>query len=448
MPFKKDFVWGSATASYQVEGAAFKDGKGLNIWDTTTRKPDYTFDGHNGDEACDSYHRYKEDVKIMKEIGLKAYRYSVSWARVMPEGVGSVNEKGLDYYDRLTDELLENGIEPYVTLFHWDLPYELYKKGGWLNGDIGKWFGEYADIVSDRLKDRVKNFFTINEPQCVIGAGYVNGEHAPALNVPPRDAILGIHNTLLAHGYGHSAIKANIPHARIGYAPATAVRIPARNTPESIEAARRETMRVYDQPWWSNTAWADPIMFGAYPSEMLEKFGDIMPAFTDDMKKIHTGLDFFAFNTYHGEIVDMNDNGEVYYVKRKWGYPRTTMNWPVDPDCLYWGAKFFYERYKKPIIISENGIACPDWICRDGKVHDSMRTDYIQRHIASLRKAADEGVDVEGYFLWSLLDNFEWKHGYSQRFGIVYVDFDTKERTIKDSAYAYRDIILSNGANL
>lgn len=449
MPFKKDFVWGSATASYQVEGAAFEDGKGLNIWDTTTRKKNYTFDYHNGDTACDSYHRYKEDVQIMKEIGLKAYRYSVSWARVMPDGTGKVNEKGLDYYSRLTDELLENGIEPYVTLFHWDLPYELYKKGGWLNSDIGKWFGEYAHVLTDKLGDRVKNFFTINEPQCIIGAGYINGEHAPALNVPARDGLLGIHNTLLAHGNGYRAIKANVPKARVGYAPATAVRIPNRNTVESIEAARRETMRVYDDPWWSNTAWSDTIEYGAYPKEMLEKFGHIMPFVKDeDMKTIHTGLDFFAFNTYHGEIVDVNEKGEIYYVKRKAGYPRTTMGWPVDESCLYWGAKFFYERYKKPVIISENGTAVPDWVCRDGKVHDGMRTDYVERHLKYLKKAADEGVDVDGYFLWSLLDNFEWKHGYSQRFGIVYVDFETKERIIKDSAYAYKNIILANGENL
>ncbi len=449
MGFKKDFVWGSATASYQVEGAAFEDGKGLNIWDTTSRNPNYTFDHHNGDTACDSYHRYKEDVKIMKELALKAYRYSISWARVMPEGVGKVNEKGLDYYDRLTDELLKNGIEPYVTLFHWDLPYELYKKGGWMNPDIGKWFGEYALIVAKRLGDRVKNYFTVNEPQCIIGAGYVNGDHAPALKVGPREGILGIHNTLLAHGEGYRAIKAANGGARVGYAPATAVRIPNKNTPESVEAARRETMAVYNEPWWANTPWSDTIMFGDYPEEMYKKFSHLMDFVKDEaLKTIHTGLDFFAFNTYHGEKVDMNEKGEVYYVKRPDGYPRTTMGWPVDEDCLYWGAKFFYERYKKPIIISENGMAATDWICRDGKVHDAMREDYVKRHLSCLKKACDEGVDVEGYFLWSLLDNFEWKLGYSQRFGIVYVDFDTKERTIKDSGFAYRDIILTNGEKL
>lgn len=448
MGFKKDFTWGSATASYQVEGAAFEDGKGLNIWDTTTQKKDYSFENQNGNTACDSYHRYKEDVRIMRELEIKAYRYSISWARVLPEGVGAVNEKGLDYYDRLTDELLKNGIEPYVTLFHWDLPYELYKKGGWLNPDMGKYFGEYAHIVSKRLSDRVKNFFTINEPQCIIGAGYVNAEHAPALNVTERDAILGLHNTLLAHGNGYRAIRANIPNAKIGYAPIGGVCHPVRNTEECIEAARRETMKVYEA-WWSNTAWSDPIMFGHYPEDMLEKFGHIMPkGFEQDMKIINTSLDFYAFNTYQSSGVDIDECGNIFRPKRKDGYARTMMGWAVEPDCLYWGAKFFYERYKKPIIISENGVSCTDWVCRDGKVHDSMRTDYIQRHIASLKRAADEGIDIDGYFLWSLMDNFEWKMGYSQRFGIVYVDFDTKERIIKDSAYAYRDIIRTNGENL
>ncbi len=448
MGFKKDFVWGSATASYQVEGGAFEDGKGLNIWDTTTRKENYSFEHQHGDTACDSYHRYNEDIEIMKELCLKAYRYSISWARVMPDGAGKVNEKGLDYYKRLTEELLKNNIEPYVTLFHWDLPYELHKKGGWLNPDIGKYFGEYASVVVNALPE-VKSYFTINEPQCIIGAGYVNGDHAPALKVTAQDSLLGIHNTLLAHGYAYRAIKAATPEARVGYAPATAVRIPNRNTREVIEAARRETMRVYDDAWWSNTAWSDPIMFGSYPAEMQKRFEKIMPQFADeDMKIIHTGMDFFAFNTYHGEIVDVNEKGEIYYVKRPDGYPMTTMGWPIDETCLYWGAKFFYERYKKPIIISENGMSATDWVCRDGKVHDAMRVDYIERHLANLKKAADEGVEIDGYFLWSLLDNFEWKQGYSRRFGIVYVDFETKERIIKDSGYKYRDIILSIGEKL
>ncbi|MGM9552268.1 MAG: GH1 family beta-glucosidase [Clostridia bacterium] len=448
MGFKNDFTWGSATASYQVEGGAFEDGKGLSIWDTTTHMKNYAFENQNGDTACDSYHRYKEDVRIMKELEIKAYRYSISWARVLPDGTGTVNEKGLDYYDRLTDELLKNNIEPYVTLFHWDLPYELHKKGGWLNPDMGKIFGEYAHIVSKRLSDRVKNFFTINEPQCVIGAGYVQGDHAPALKVSDRDALLGIHNTLLAHGYGYGAIRANVPNAKIGYAPIGSVCHPVRNTKECIEAAKRETMAVYE-PWWSNTAWSDPIMFGHYPIDMLQKFESIMPkGFENDMKTINTSLDFYAFNTYQSSGVDVDEKGNVFRPKRKDGYARTMMDWAVEQDCLYWGAKFFYERYKKPIIISENGVSCTDWVCRDGKVHDSMRADYIQRHIASLKRAADEGVDIDGYFLWSLMDNFEWKMGYSQRFGIVYVDFETKERIIKDSAYAYRDIIRANGENL
>ena len=445
MSFKKDFIWGTATASYQVEGAAFEDGKGLSIWDVMTRKDGYMFQGHNGDTACDSYHRYKEDVQIMKDLGIKAYRFSVSWPRVIPEGVGAVNQKGLDYYDALTDELLKNGIEPYVTLYHWDLPYEMHKRGGWMNPDMGKYFGEYADAVTRRIGDRAKAYFTINEPQCVIGAGYVNGDHAPVLRVSKREALLGIHNTLLAHGHAASAIRANAPGARLGYAPIGSVCHPVEETEECIEAARKETFAIGREPWWSNTAWSDPIVFGKYPDDMLQNFGDIMPRFENDMRLINTGLDFYAFNTYQSRPVAVDEKGNIYTPKRPDGYARTAMDWPVEESCLYWGAKFFSERYKLPVIISENGMSSHDWIFRDGRVHDASRIDYLERHLSYLLRAADENIDIDGYFLWSLLDNFEWQQGYNQRFGIVYVDFATKKRTMKDSAFVYSDVIESNG---
>ncbi len=444
--FKKDFVWGAATASYQVEGAAFEDGKGRNIWDVITRKDGYMHQvGQNGDEACDSYHRYKEDVKIMAELGIKAYRFSVSWARVMPSGTGKVNEKGLKYYVDLVDELIKNGITPYVTLYHWDMPYEIYLRGGWLNKEIAAWFADYADVVTKALGDRVKNYFTINEPQCVVGAGYMNGDHAPALRVSAEEGLTAIHNTLLAHGMAYRVIKKNVPGARVGYAPVGGVCHPAEKTDECIEAARRRMFSVGNEPWWSPCAWTEPIINGRYPDDMIEKFGHIMPKYTkEEMDVIHTGLDFFAFNTYNSEAV-MADGTTA---PRKPGFARTAMNWPVTEECLYWGAKFYYERYKLPIIISENGMSCHDWICRDGKVHDSYRIDYIERHLAALKRAADEGVDIDGYFLWSLLDNFEWREGYNERFGIVFVDFATKERTIKDSGFVYSAIIKNNGENL
>jgi beta-glucosidase len=448
MPFKKDFKWGTATASYQVEGAAFEDGKSESIWDMITRKDNFTFEHQNGDTACDSYHRYKEDVSLMKDIGTNAYRFSVSWPRVMKDDLKTVNEKGLDYYDRLVDELLKNGIEPCLTLMHWDMPYEVYKRGGWLSGETSKYFGAYSEKVVKRLGDRVKTFFTINEPQCMIGAGYVNGDHAPALKVSSREAILGIHNTLLAHGTAYAAIRANCPEAKIGFAPIGSVCHPAENTAECIEAARKEMFSIGNEPWWSNTAWSEPVINGKYPDDMVEKFGHMMNFSDSDMKIIHTGLDFYAFNTYQSAPVAVDENGNSFRPKRKDGFARTAMNWPVEENCLYWGAKFFYEKYKLPIIISENGMSSHDWICLDGKVHDSYRCDYIMRHIGGLLKAADEGVEVDGYFLWSLMDNFEWKMGYNERFGIIYVDFDTKERTKKDSAFVYSDIIKSNAENL
>ncbi|MCD8049643.1 MAG: beta-glucosidase [Clostridia bacterium] len=446
MGFKKNFAWGAATASYQVEGAAFEDGKGLSIWDVITRKAGFMHKpGQNGDTACDSYHRYKEDVAIMAKLGIKAYRFSISWPRVMPEGKGAVNEKGLQYYVNLVDELLKNGIEPYVTLYHWDMPYEVYKRGGWLNPEIAKWFGEYADVVTRAFGEKVTHYFTINEPQCVIGAGYVNGDHAPALKVSAREALLAIHNTLLAHGEAYRVIKKNVPDAKVGYAPVGGVCHPAEETEACIEAARREMFSVGNEPWWSNTAWSEPIMNGKYPDDMIEKSGDEMPEYTkEEMDLIHTGADFFAFNTYESYPV-LSDGRRG---KHPDGYARTAMNWAVTEKCLYWGAKFYYERYKLPTIVSENGMSSHDWICRDGKVHDSYRCDYLERHLAALRQAADEGVDIDGYFVWSLLDNFEWREGYNERFGIVFVDFATKERTLKDSAFVYSDIIASNGENL
>lgn len=453
MGFKKDFVWGAATASYQVEGAAFEDGKGLNIWDVFCEQEGKIFGGHTGEVACDQYHRYKEDVQLMKEMGLKAYRFSIDWARILPEGTGRVNQAGIDYYNNLIDELLANGIEPFITLYHWELPYELHKKGGWLNEESVQWFREYAKVVAENFSDRAKYYFTFNEPQCFISLGYFDGVHAPGLHYGPREYFMICHNVLRAHG---AAVLALREHAKqpiqIGYAPTGAFYFPESDKPEDIEVARKATFAApdtLDGCMW-NVAWlSDPVMLGHYPEETLKKFAKYLPNITEeDMKLIHQPLDFYGQNVYNAIKVRAGENGEMEIVQRYDGFPKTALDWPVTPECLYWLPKFFYERYQKPIYITENGMSGTDWVAVDGKVHDGPRIDFTHRYLRELKKVATDGVDVAGYFAWSLMDNFEWAKGYSERFGMIFVDYTTQKRTIKDSGYWYKEVIASNGDNL
>lgn len=452
MAFAKDFVWGAATSSYQIEGAVREDGKGEHIWDVFTKEPGHVYENHTGEVACDHYHRFREDVRIMKEMGLQAYRFSIDWSRVLPEGTGRVNEKGMAFYSDLVDELLANGIEPYVTLYHWELPYELYKRGGWMNPQIAEWFGEYAKLVAERLSDRVKYFFTLNEPQCFVGLGFLNGAHAPGLKCPLRDTFEMAHNALRAHGRAVQMLRA---HAKqpltIGYAPTAGVLYPETDKPEDIEAARTAffAMNPNDADWtWNVSWWSDPVLLGQYPEEGLERFAPYLPKITDeDMKLISEPIDIYGQNIYNGRAVRMDADGKPEYVDRYAGFPKTAIQWPVTPEVLYWGPKFLYERYKKPIFITENGMSCHDVISLDGKVHDPNRIDFLARYLHELKRASDE-ADIRGYFQWSLMDNFEWAAGYSERFGLVYVDYPTQKRIFKDSAYWYRDVIASNGENL
>lgn len=447
MAFKKNFVWGAASAAYQVEGAAFEDGKGLSVWDMMCRKPDAIKEGYTGDVACNHYHRYKEDVALMNEIGLKAYRLSISWPRVIPAGTGAINSKGLDFYDRLVDELLQKGITPYITLFHWDYPYELYKKGGWLNPDSSDWFADYTKVVVDKLSDRVSHWFTLNEPQCFINIGHYFGTHAPGLKLDLTDVLQAQHNALLSHGKAVQVIrKYSKTESKVGYAPIGDVMSPFTNSPEDIEAARKYMFSVNGQNLWSNTLWMDPVYLGKYPEDGLEAFkGHVPDIGQEDMKTICQPLDFFGFNHYQGPRIRAGKDGKPEVVPFEEGYPKTSMKWNVTPCSLYWGPKFFYERYKKPIIITENGLSNNDWVSLDDKVHDPQRIDFTHRYLRELLKANDEGVDVHGYFHWTIMDNFEWAEGYNERFGMIHVDFNTQKRTIKDSGYWYKGVIDSNG---
>ncbi|MCR4952896.1 MAG: beta-glucosidase [Treponema sp.] len=440
MSFKKDFIWGAATASYQIEGAWNLDGKGPNIWDEFTHQPGKISDNSTGDTACDHYHLYKQDVKMMAELGLKAYRFSISWSRILPNGTGKINQKGIDFYNNLIDELLKYNITPFVTLYHWDLPYELYLQGGWLNPQSSEWFREYSRIIAENFGDRVNNFITFNEPSVFMGCGYLQGSHAPGVQLGNKDLLRIGHNILLSHGKSVQELRKVNPNAQIGITLATQPKIPVSPKDEqaAYDAYFYEGLGGF---FWGTNYWLDPIVFGNYPQKLLEEAGDMFPAFTnDDMKLINQKIDFIGLNIYEGQY-----QGDY---KRTPGTAHTELSWDVYPDALKWGVKLNYKRYNLPIYITENGLSTHDWVSLDGKVHDLNRIDFLHRYLRGLKQAAEEGCEVGGYFQWSLMDNFEWAKGYNPRFGLVYVDYKTLERIPKDSAYWYKQTIESNGENL
>ena len=436
MGFQKDFLWGAASAAHQIEGAYLDDGKGLSIWDALIDgKVAY---GENARIACDHYHRYLEDVSIMKSLGLKSYRFSVSWARIFPDNSGVINEKGLEFYRNLVDELTRAGIEPMCTLYHWDLPMWLHDAGGWANEEIIFHFARYAEIVVNALSDKVRYWFTFNEPQCFVYNGYVCGGHAPFLTESRQTVEAVTRNVMLAHGRAVQKIKeiSKLPPL-VGFAPTADVYIPASNSPEAIEIAKEATYGIADPRftrWWS-----DPIVLGQRPDGM-----DFLS--DEDLAIIHQPLDFYAYNVY--TAADCNPDHTVSEGRIYEGMPRTTMDWAIEPECLYWSARFLHERYKLPILVAENGMANVDFVMRDGKVHDPQRTEFLIRYLRALKKAAGEGIPVIGYQYWSLMDNFEWTCGFCKRFGLIYVDYRTGERIVKDSAYDYAEIIRTNGDSL
>lgn len=449
--FPPSFVWGAAAASYQIEGAATEDGKGLSVWDMLCRKPGAIWEGHTGNVACDHYHRYAEDVALMQQIGLQAYRFSISWPRVLPDGVGKVSPAGLGFYDRLVDNLLEAGVAPYATLFHWDFPYALYCRGGWLNRDSADWFADYARVVVEALGDRVHDWMTLNEIQVFVGMGHLDGEHAPGDKLGMPEVLRVGHHAMLAHGKAVQAIRAASPGpCRVGWAPTTFPMIPVTESPEDIAAARMAMFSVAEEfAIWSNTWWLDPVFFGRYPEDGLRLFGAAAPPVQPgDMETISQPLDFCGFNIYQGSGVQADPQGDPIPVPRPVGYPKTSFNWPVTPEALYWGPRFMYERYGLPLFITENGLANADWVSLDGVVHDPQRIDFTRRYLLALERAIADGVDMRGYFHWSLMDNFEWANGYRERFGLIFVDYPTQRRVLKDSARWYAEVIASNGAKL
>lgn len=449
MTFAKDFLWGAASAAAQVEGAWNEDGRGESIWDTLVHEGGHVAHGETCDVACDHYHRWREDVAIMKELGLKSYRFSVSWSRVLPEGTGRVNEAGLHFYVQLCDALLEAGIKPLVTLYHWDLPTALYRKGGWKNPESPAWFEEYTELLAKALGDRAYAWMTFNEPQMFVGLGMLVGAHAPFEHNDDKTLAEVSKNVLLAHGRAVSVLRRLCPKALIGMAPTGDCYLPKDETPESIEEARRKSTRLGRDFVISNTWWADPIFLGKAPEDAEALLGENMYRLTaEEWASVSQKLDFYGFNCYQGtQDYPPPEDGYNNYAWQ--GSPKTGFGWNFTPQALYYSSKFWYERYGLPVLITENGYAGLDHVMLDGKVHDPQRQDFLHRYLLQVKRAVDEGIPVLGYQYWSIMDNFEWAAGYDPRFGLVYVDYHNNcERTIKDSALWYRDVIAANGENL
>jgi beta-glucosidase len=434
--FPESFSWGTATASYQVEGAWDEDGKGESIWDRFAHTPDKILDGSTGDVACDQYHRYKEDIAVMKEIGLRGYRFSISWSRVLPSGKGAVNQKGLDYYSRLVDELLANNITPFPTLYHWDLPQALQDEGGWANREMLGWFAEYARVMVNALGDRVKSWIVFNEPAVFTHLAYLSGMHAPGIR-DAKLAMLTSHIANLTQAEAMRAIRATGKVDAVGSAYSMSAIYPASDSGEDVAAAER--LHGFNNDWFLR-----PMMRGEYPrcyldmDRMLERM-DVRPG---DMEKMEEPLDFIGINLYNRDIVADAPGDRNLGVRRlPLPGPKTMFPSEVHPAAIYQMIMRVAKDYGRPIYITENGCSYDDGPGADGRVHDERRVEYLKGYVGQVGRALAEGADVRGYYLWSLIDNFEWAFGNSQRFGIVHCDFDTLKRTIKDSGYWYRDTI-------
>jgi len=439
--FPDGFVWGAAGSAYQVEGAVAEDGRGESIWDRFSTRPGAITNGDTGVVACDSYHRFGEDLRLMRELGIGAYRFSISWPRVVPDGRGRVNPAGLDFYERMVDDLLANGIEPYATLYHWDLPQVLEDAGGWPARQTVEAFAEYVEAVVARLGDRVPNWITQNEPWVVSWLGYGYGVHAPGRR-SDADALAAAHHVLLAHGRAAEVLRREAPAAKVGVTVDLYPMYPHTDAAEDVEAAR-----LLDG---SRNRWfLEPVLGLGYPADMLEHYEAILPTIeTGDLETIGARLDFLGVNYYSRTVARAGTDPAEPVALDVPGVERTQMGWEVYPDGLKDILVRMHRDYELPdVYITENGAAYPD-TRTNGSVPDPSRISYLERHLGALRDAISEGVPVRGYFLWSLLDNFEWAFGFSRRFGIVYVDFETLERVPKDSFLWYRDLIAAQASRV
>jgi beta-glucosidase len=440
MTFPKDFIWGVATSSYQIEGAALEDGRGECIWTRFSHTPGNVANNETGDVACDHYHRYQEDVGLMKQLGLNAYRFSVSWPRVLPQGYGERNAAGLDFYDRLVDELLQANVQPFLTLYHWDLPQTLQEQGGWANPAIVQWFADYAGVMAERLGDRVKDWMTLNEPFVSALIGYWEGRHAPGIQDLPT-AYRAAHHLHLAHGAAMDVLREQVPDGKLGIAINVTQFDPLTEDEKDVLATQR--MDGFVNRWF-----LDPVFKGSYPADIVEILGDVLNGIDlDEVKQAAKPMDFLGINYYFRSFVAWNDNQSPLNAQSVFReeVPHTEMGWEISPESFTKILVRVNKDYSpEGIYITENGASFADPAPQNGVVEDPLRIDYLKGHLEAVEKALEQGVPMQGYFLWSFMDNFEWAHGYSKPFGIVHVNFDTQERTFKRSAYWYRDFIRSN----
>lgn len=436
------FLWGTATSAYQIEGGWRDDGKGKSIWDRFAHTAGNIQNNDTGDVALDHYRRFKDDVALIKTLGARTYRFSLSWPRIFPQGAGVANDKGLDFYDRLVDELLDNGIEPFPTLYHWDLPQALQDRGGWQSRDTAKAFADYAGHVSAKLSDRVRHFFTLNELSTFVELGHGTGVHAPGLKLLPAEINQVRHHAVLAHGLAVQAIRASgKPGIKVGPAENIAAAVPVIETRENIAAAEHATREL-------NAGYLTVILEGRYSDAFLTAAGRDAPKFTDeDLRAIASPLDFVGINVYSPTYVRAIDTAPGFeIIPFSKSHPRMELSWQfVGPEALYWAPRHLHTIWNvKEIYVSENGCGAADVPASDGVVYDSDRIMFLRNYLTMLQRATSEGVPVHGYFLWSLFDNFEWADGYNTRFGLIHVDYATQKRTPKLSAAYYTAVIRRN----
>jgi beta-glucosidase len=444
--FPESFVWGAASSAYQIEGSPLADGGGESVWSRFCATPGHIANDDNGDIACDAYHRYAEDIELLAQMGLSAYRFSTSWARIDPTGTGQWNQSGLAYYDRLVDCCLSHGITPWLTLYHWETPQALEDRGGWLNPDTVEAFTRYAAMMAEHFKGRVKNYFTMNEPEIVLSLGYGSGIHAPGKHYDMGQLFTCLKHMLLASGSAMAAMRRLDPESKLGIV--TTGRLCYPETPADSEAARAETFVLRDDDWlFTHSLILDPVCLGRFELEENTKLYSLARQITPEQWQIiQSSPDIIGLNTYNGTMVRATDRG-AEYVPRSTGYPRTALKWPITPEIMSHSLSYIQQRYNKPLYITECGLSCNDKIYLDGGVHDPDRIDFLHRYLLALR-AGLESSDVRGFFHWSLTDNFEWHSGYGERFGLVYVDYPTQRRILKDSAHWYSTTAITHGANL
>jgi len=457
--FPERFAWGASTAAMQVEGYPYADGGGRSVWSVLDNDPAKVKDGSNDLVADDTYHRWAGDIALMQQLGLNSYRMSIGWPRVLPAGRGAANAKALDYYDRLLDGLLQAGITPWVTAYHFDYPQALQQQGGWLHEDSPKWLADYAHLLSARYSDRVSHWFTLNEPNIFWSLSSEAGQMPPFTRLPREQLALGAHHILLGHGLSVQAIRAAAKKpVEVSLAFAGMFSLPASDSPADVEAARLRSFTVEETRLaptmppallLGNAWWLDAIYLGRYPDDGLKLLPSVEKLATPQaMATIRQPLDFCAINLYFGPHVRAGAAGQPELVTEPADAPRSHYGWLITPDLLYWGPKWLHQRYGRPIVISENGTSLADTPGPDGRVHDPKRAAFIRAYLRNYLRASQEGIPLLGYFHWSLIDNWEFTSGFTEQFGLIYVDRQTLARTVKDSAATYTQIIRSRGGVL